>query len=247
VFYGSDLAHVHDAGFGWLARAAAPALVRMLRRAEQRDGLVVDLACGTGIGAEILMAAGYDVLGVDLSPEQLAIARRRAPGARLHEGSLFDFELPPCVAVTIIGEGLSYAADVSAGRAAARRVFERAHAALAPGGLLVFDVVEPGRERREPRRSWHEGDGWMICVETWEEPEKRLLQRRIATFRRDEREAGAGWRRSDEHHTQHAYDRDEMLADLRATGFVARTLRGYGSDFRFRRGHVGFAATKPRR
>jgi SAM-dependent methyltransferase len=243
VFYGPDLAHVHDAGFGFVARAAAPAVARMLRRSGHRDGLVVDLGCGTGIAAEILLGAGYDVLGVDMSADALEIARRRAPAARFEQGSLFDAELPPCVAVTIVGEGLCYTADERAGRGGARKLFDRAYAALRPGGLLVFDVVEPGRERREPRRAWYEGEDWVICVEAWEEPAEQLLRRRMATFRRDGR--GAWWR-SDELHTQRAFDRTEVLADLEAAGFEARILRGYGVAFRFRRGHAGFAAVKPR-
>jgi SAM-dependent methyltransferase len=226
VFYGEDLAYVHDAGFGGVARAAAHTLADELERAGFRDGLVVDLACGTGITAELLTEAGYDVLGVDISAEQLEIARRRAPRASFEHGSLFDAELPPCVAVAIAGEGLCYAADERAGRDAMRAVFERAHAALAPGGLLLFDVVEPGREQPEPRRSWWEGDGWLVCVEAWEAD--RLLQRRIVTF---VRAADGSWRRSDEHHTQHEFERGEVLADLAAAGFDARVLEGAYAGF----------------
>jgi SAM-dependent methyltransferase len=241
VFYGSDLATAHDAQFGFLARAAAPALVRMLRTAGFRDGLVVDLACGSGIGAELLVEAGYDVLGVDVSADQLAIARRRAPAARLEQGSLFDFEPPPCVAVSIVGEGLCYTADPRAGRDAAREVFGRARAALAPGGVLLFDVVESGRERPEPRRLWNEGDAGMVCVEAWAEQEERLVRRRIVTFT----PAGDGaWRRSEELHSLRELEREEVLADLDAAGFDARSLRGYGAGYRFRRGHAGFAAIR---
>ena len=225
MFYGEDLAHVHDAGFGFVARAAARTLTDELERAGFGGGLIVDLACGTGITAELLTNAGYDVLGIDISAHQLDIAARRAPRARFERGSLFDAELPPCVAVAIVGEGLCYAADERAGRAAARDVFERIHTALAPGGLLLFDVVEPGRERPEPRRRWTEGDGWLVCVEAREED--RLLQRRIVTFRRDR----DTWRRTDEHHTQHEFSRDEMLSDLDAAGFDARVLDGDYAGF----------------
>lgn len=241
MFYGPDLAYVHDEGFGFLVRAAAPALVDMLRSAGFEKGLVVDLACGTGIGAEILADAGFEVLGVDLSENQLAIARRRAPEARFEQASLFDFEPPPCVAISCIGEGLCYTADERAGRDAARRVFERAHAALEPGGILLFDVVAPGRERPEPRRAWYEGDGWLICIEVWEEPDARLLRRRNVTFLPD----GDRWRRHEELHTQLEFPPEDVLSDLADAGFEARHLPGYG-DFQFRRGHAGFAATKPR-
>jgi hypothetical protein len=80
--YGPDLAHVHDVAFGAWARDAAPFVCGRLREAGIADGLVVDLGCGSGIGAAELLAAGYDVLGVDASAEMLALAREWAPGAR---------------------------------------------------------------------------------------------------------------------------------------------------------------------
>jgi SAM-dependent methyltransferase len=74
--YAPDLAAIHDAGFGGFARDAAPGLLRRLRRAGIRDGLVVDIGCGSGIWARALTDAGYDVLGVDVSEAMLQIARR---------------------------------------------------------------------------------------------------------------------------------------------------------------------------
>lgn len=242
MFYGPELARVHDAGFGALALAAAGTAADLLAAAGIHSGLVVDLGCGTGIGAELLIAAGYDVLGVDLSADQLAIARRRAPTALFEQASLFDFTPPRCVAVTVAGEGLCYTADERAGRDATREVFERAYASLEPGGVLLFDVLTSGRAGTEPRRSWWEGHGWLICVETQEQPDARALRRSMTTFVRDER---GGWARSDEEHTQVVLDPDEIAADLSAAGFSdVRRLDGYGSDFEFGPGHAGFAATR---
>jgi SAM-dependent methyltransferase len=233
MFYGADLAHVHHEGFGEVARAAAATLADELG---DRRGLVVDLACGTGITARALTDKGHEVLGVDISPGQLAIAREHAPDARFEEASLATFEPPPCLAVAIIGEGLSYAGGI----ATARTVIERVHKALEPGGLLLFDVVEPGREEAEPRRSWTEGDGWLVCVEASEHD--RVLNRRILTLRRGD---DGSWRRSDEHHVQYELDPDELLAHIEAIGFEVRRLPGYGDEYRFTRGTAGFLATKP--
>ena len=225
-FYGRDLAHVHDDGFGGFARDAAPGVLRLFARAGVRDGLVVDLGCGSGIWAEILLGAGYEVLGVDASKDLLAIARGRAPAARFVHGSLDEVELPPCAAVTALGEVLSYG-----DRPSLVPVLTRIAGALRPGGVLAFDVVGPGREPR-PRRSWTEGDGWVVCVDVREEG--RVLTRRVVTFRR----AGRTWRRSDETHVQRSYARDEVLAALAAAGLDGRARRPYG------RGHLAFAARK---
>jgi SAM-dependent methyltransferase len=162
LFYGRDLAYVHDAAFGHLARGGARMLLRLLGRTGIRTGLVVDLGAGSGITARVLTDAGHKVLGVELSPDMVELARRRAPTARFITSSLLDADLPACVAVTAIGECLSYAADPRAGRRQLVPLFARNHQALEPGGLFLLDVAEPGRERRTPRRTWHEGPDWLL-------------------------------------------------------------------------------------
>ena len=222
-FYGADLAHVHDAGFGDFARGAADGILTALAERGINEGLVVDLGCGTGILAERLLAAGYEVLGADLSEDALAIARRRAPGARFVRASAFGLDLPPCAAVTAAGEVLGYAADERSGRDALRAVFSRAREALAGGGLLAFDLAGPGREP-EPRSAWREGEGWVCCSAAAEDRDRRELRRRIVIFR----EADGGWRRSEEEHVLHLHAPDDVLADLAAEGFQAAALERYG-------------------
>jgi hypothetical protein len=59
--------------------------------------------------------------------------------------------------------------------------------------------------------------------------------------------SGAGgdrWRRSDEVHDVWLYEPEDVLADLRAAGFAARELDGYGDRVRFGRGHAGFVAAR---
>lgn len=242
-FYGHDLAYVHDAAFGELARGAARTLLRQLTRAGIDRGLIVDLGAGSGITAAMLTDAGYDVLGVELSGDMVEIARRRAPTARFLQASLLDADLPACVAVTAVGECLNYAADRRAGRQRLTRVFARVHRALEPGGLFLLDLAEPGRERRTPRRAWSEGRDWLLCLEATEESDPPVLHRRITTFR----QSGGAWRRSDELHTLRLYPREVVLEDLSAAGFQSRLLASYGRAWRFRRGHAGILASKPQR
>jgi SAM-dependent methyltransferase len=237
--YGVDLAHVHDTGFGGFARTAAPHLVRRLARAGIRDGLVVDLGCGSGIWARALADAGYDVQGVDISEEMLAIARARVPEARFVHASFLDAPLPPCAAVTAIGEIFSYAFDPRVGRERLAELLARLREVLPPGGVLAFDVAAAGRERGTPRRTFHEREDWTLCLEASEDTARRLLRRRIVLFRRMD----GAWRRSDEVHVLTLYDPAELARDLAEAGFDAQALPGYGR-LRFRRGHVGFWAVR---
>ena len=74
LFYGRDLAYVHDQAFGHLASAGGETLLRLLGRQGFDSGLVVELGCGSGITAQLLCERGYDVLGVEVSPDLVEIA-----------------------------------------------------------------------------------------------------------------------------------------------------------------------------
>ncbi|MBJ7328969.1 MAG: methyltransferase domain-containing protein [Solirubrobacteraceae bacterium] len=239
--YGTDVAHVHDAGFGEFARSAAPGLLRRLRAVGAREGVVVDLGCGSGIWAAELIAHGYDVVGIDQSAPLLAIARERAAAAELRQESIYDAELPACVAVTALGEILSYKFDDRAGRAAARGLLRRVHDAIRPGGLFLFDVVAPGRAAATGSRGFAEGDDWLITYEAEEDGER--LTRRITTFRLQD---DGSWRRDDETHRLWTWTPPDVVADLADAGFTeTQVLRGYGPGHRFPRGWAGFSARRP--
>ncbi|HEV7773392.1 MAG TPA: class I SAM-dependent methyltransferase [Conexibacter sp.] len=233
ALYGPDLAHVHDVAFGGWAREAAPFVLARLREAKIEDGLVVDLGCGSGIWAAELLSAGYEVLGVDASAEMLALARSRAPGAKLRQGSLHDVELPPCAAITAIGECVNYGGPPSL-----ELLFRRAHAALEPDGLLVFDAAAPGREPELHRRARHEGEGWVMRLDVSEDREARTLTRRISL--------AYDGRSSEEVHVLRLYERDEVVEWLEAAGFAVSCHPSYGAARRLPGVHV-YVATRRQR
>ncbi|MEW6735802.1 MAG: class I SAM-dependent methyltransferase [Acidobacteriota bacterium] len=239
--YQKDLAFIHDVGFGFFATKAAPNLLRILHQYRVKKGLVVDLGCGSGIWAQQLVGAGYDVLGIDFSPAMIKLARKREPKARFQTGSFLTAQLPECDVVTSLGECFNYLFDQSNGKKRLSELFRRVFEALRPGGLFIFDMIGPGHERgANPRRGFWEGQDWAILVQVSENTKKRELVREIVTFRK----TGNLYRRSVESHYLRLYPSSEIARQLRQAGFRVRVLRGYG-DFRFTGAHSGFLARKP--
>jgi len=238
--YRDDLAYIHDTGFGHFANGSAPGLLALLRRAAINDALVVDLGCGSGIWARHLTDAGYDVLGIDYSAPMIALARKNAPRATFRHGSYLTVDLPSCAAVTSIGECLNYLFDDTTVNSLSR-LFARVHAALRPGGLFVFDVLEPGQLGGvAPVRRYRTGDDWAVLVEVEEDAARQVLTRRITSFRK----VGRLYRRSEEVHRVRLYEGRELAQRLAQLGFRVQTRRGYG-QFRLGRAHVVLLARKP--
>jgi SAM-dependent methyltransferase len=240
--YREDLAHIHDSGHGDFARQSAPGIIGALRKRGIDSGLVVDLGCGSGIFAAELLTAGYDVLGIDISPAMLDIARKRAPDARFACASFLDVELPPCSAAVAMGEVLGYRFDRRNGLASLTTLFSRVFRSLRTGGVLVFDFLEPGVVKEsDPILRFRLAEDWAVLVELSEDYATDRLTRQITSFRR----VGDLYRRDDETHEVQLFRPVCLERILRDIGFRVTRLRGYG-NYRFRPSHVGLLARKPK-
>lgn len=242
TFYGTDLAAIHNAGFDHFAQHAAGVVRTLLQQQDQAAGLIVDLGCGSGITADILVQAGYDVLGIDLSSDLITLARERVPQATFLVSSLLDVAIPACVAVTAIGECLNYAFDPSNTADKRLSLFQRIAHALPQGGILLFDVAEPGRVGAQPLRTYTEGEGWAVLMTAEEDGQAQRLTRQITTFRR----VGDLYRRDHEVHQLHLLERATLMQQLQEVGFQVEILDHYG-HLAFGPGHSGFLARKEQR
>jgi SAM-dependent methyltransferase len=221
--YGADLALIHDIGFTEFTQHAASYLLALLRKAGKRAGRIVDLGCGPGTLAKRLVDSGFDVLGIDISPAMVRLARKQVKRARFVCGSYRNAVLPECDTVTAIGEIFNYKFDRRAGLTALRRIFRRVHAALRPGGLFLFDVSTPGRGGPGGLR-FAEGPTWATIVRVKEDSRRRVLRREIVSFLK----RGSSYRRSEETHDLTLYRRAEVARELRAAGFSVRMRESYG-------------------
>jgi SAM-dependent methyltransferase len=235
--YNTDLAYIHHVGYSAYIRAAIPGLLAILRSHGIDTGLVVDLGCGPGLWARELTRHGYDALGIDISPAMIALARKTAPRAQFRARSFLKLKLPPCAAVTAVGEVLNYAFDRDNRRPQLGQFFRRVYHALQPGGVFIFDLAGPQRELGRVPRRWTVGNNWAILLEVTRAAD--VLTRRMTIFRR----IGKTYCRSEQVHRLRLYSARDILADLRAAGFTARNISGYGEE-RFFRGLAGFVARR---
>ncbi len=239
-YYKEDLAFIHDVGHGDFALKSAPGILEILAQSKIREGLIVDLGCGSGLWAQELAKANYSVLGIDISESMIGIARTRVPNAEFRIGSLFKADIPPCNAVTSLGECLNYLFDPDSNRQTLIQLFRRIYSALTPGGVFIFDIAEPGQViEGTTTRGFSEGEDWVVVFEKEEEQELGTLTRRITSFRK----VGEHYRRDDEVHRLQLYESTDVARELRQVGFGVQTIRSYGQYY-LPRNHAAFIARK---
>ncbi|MDP9193720.1 MAG: class I SAM-dependent methyltransferase [Acidobacteriota bacterium] len=228
-YYKTDLAWIHHTGFSEFATLASRGVIASLQSNGIRDGLIVDIGCGSGILARAMTNAGYDILGIDASPAMIDLARTTAPDARFELASFDEATLPKCNAIIAMGEVLNYGT-----LARVRAFLQNAANALTPTGLLLFDIAERGSyPAHEERRIG--GDDWSVI--TIKDSDGKTLTRRVLTFR----QIDVATHRDEEVHILELYAREEILAILRENGFRARVRRSYGTN-RLPKGHAVYVA-----
>ena len=115
-------------------------LIDLLNEYGIKDGIVLDLGCGTGNITEILANNGYDMIGVDNSQEMLNIAMEKRGDDTSILYLLQDmrgFELYGTVrAIVSVCDSMNYLTEDGD----LEQVFRLANNYLDPGGLFIFDM-----------------------------------------------------------------------------------------------------------
>jgi len=202
-----------------------------------RPELVLDLACGTGSMTLELAKRGYDMIGVDGSPEMLNVALDRKYDLELERDVLFllqdmrEFELYGTVgAITCCLDSINYLTDDGD----IDTVFALAHNYLDPDGLFLFDVNTPHKfESTYGTNSYvYEdedcGEGSFCVWQNFYDKKSGLCDFSLTVFERNE--DGKSYSRRDEEQTERCYSRNEIEKSLQKAGFE---IIGFYSDFDF--------------
>lgn len=115
-----------------------------LELARAQGSRVLEVACGSGRVLVPLVRAGFEVVGIDISPHMLALARAKldaGAAAHLIQGDMRDFQLETTdfdLAISAV-KSLAYLTE----RDDQLRCLRTIAAHLRPGGLLAIDFLHP--------------------------------------------------------------------------------------------------------
>jgi SAM-dependent methyltransferase len=224
-YYRRDLAAVHHLGFGFHADACAPGVLALLEPVLERNGLVLELGCGSGLLTRHLVDAGHRVIATDASPAMLEIAADYVPDAEdIRQLVLPDDPMPEADAIVSVGHAVNYLPVA----AAIERALVAASRAVRSGGMLALDLcdLEWARLRRDLPNHGRVTDDWAM-VTTFSVPSPDRFVRKMATFRRND---DGTWRRDDERHDNVLIDTSRVPALLAPYGITARIAPSFGTE-----------------
>lgn len=238
-YYQRDLALVHHLGFGFHADRCTPGILELLRPIRRRDGLVVELGCGSGLLTRYLVEAGHRVIATDASPAMLDLARAYVPDAlEIRALVLPGDPIPEADAIVSIGHVLSYLPD----EPAIDRALVAAAGALRPEGILAIDLcdltyADPVRDLPVNARV---ADDWAIIVRR-STPSPDRFVRQMAVFLRDD---DGRWHRDDERHETVLIDTGRVPALLAEHAVNASIGTSFGGGVELERGLHAIVGTK---
>ena len=182
---------------------------------------VLDLACGTGSLTYELARRGYEMIGVDLSPEMLSEAVEKQGADENIIPPMFLCQsmdkldlygtIDACVCCL---DSVNYVISPKQ----LQRAFERVHLFLMPGGLFLFDINTVEKLEGLDGQVFLDETEDTYCVWRAEYNKRsKLCSYFMDIFQLDE-ESGQ-WERGVELHEERAYTVEELTDMLRRAGF----------------------------
>ena len=187
-----------------------------------KDGLVLELGCGTGSMTELLAEKGYDMIGVDNSEDMLEIAMEK----RIESGhdilyllqDMQEFELYGTVrAIVSVCDCVNYVTEKNE----LQEVFRLVNNYLDPKGMFIFDLNTRYKYEQMGETTIAENrEEASFIWDNYYDPEEEINEYELAIFI-PEGEDSDLYRKFEEVHYQRAYD----LATIR------RLLEEAGMEF----------------
>lgn len=224
--FGSDLSVVHHRSAAFHAVACAPGIIDRLADVRARDGVVLELGCGSGLLTRELIAAGHRVIATDASPAMVDLTAELVgdTAQEVRQLTLPIDAMPRADAIVAVGHPLNYLAS-------AREVDDALVAiadALRPDGRLALDIcdLEWGRARRDMAPLGRAGPDWAIITE-FSTPSADRFVRDITTFVPNN---DGSWRRGHEHHENVLVDTARIPSLLETHGIQAHVGSSFGTE-----------------
>ncbi len=188
----------------------------------------LDIGCGGGWFTRAFQRAGYQMTGVDISPEMLDAAQENA----LKEGVRSEYLLGDITKLrllkkydfaTAINDCINYVPKNKLSAA-----FKGVYTALKKGGLFLFDISSPRKFREKIANTVSVDDRDEVTYLSFNREEADGVTMEVTLFARQK---DGKYLRLEETHRQYLYEEAEILSALQNSGFTLLGVEGHlGED-----------------
>lgn len=199
----------------------------ILNRFGKKDGILLDLACGTGSMSEVMDSLGYDVIGVDNSYEMLSVAMNK----RYDSGrdiiylcqDMQNIDMYGTIDVCICAlDSINHVTDSDV----VKKIFQRVSLFLHPDGIFIFDVNSPYKHNEVLSEATFTYDyDEVYCVWQNSKCHNNIVDIELELFGRNEDDS---YSRFSESFSERAYTHEEILGFINSTDL--KLLAVYADD-----------------
>jgi SAM-dependent methyltransferase len=176
---------------------------------------VLDVGCGTGALAAAMSKMGFTVLGVDISPEMLQVARAAFPKIEFIHADMQDFHLGRQFGLaTCAFDALNYLSTPADLQAAFCCIADH----LVPGGHFLFDVNTAKLYEGNGQGAIHRSIDGQEFDQTWTYDALKRISRTVFKFANGDMEE----------HVQRTYEQEDIEAALDVTEL--HIIRSFAGD-----------------
>ncbi len=203
-------------------------LLRIFQKYRCKPAVIIDLACGTGIPTLLLAKKGYRVIGIDRSPEMLAVLLNKKENLliEVHCADIRNFTLPVRVdAAVSFYDSINYllTEDDLIG------CFRSVHNVLHENGIFVFDMnTVYGLEKQWGNRTITRETDELISI--WQcsfDPTTMISTLHLIFW--EKLPDGTLGNKYEELHKERAYTENELRTALKQVGFARVRFYHHGS------------------
>lgn len=186
-----------------------------------------DIGCGNGYFTRALNKAGYDVIGIDKSPECLDAAQRLS----LAEGIRTQYLLGDITEMELFGKFDFFVAVNDCLNYVQKNklfsTFKKVRSFLNAGGVFIFDISSSYKLREILGDNLFAEDGEDMTYLWFNKLYPDRVEMDLTFF---ERRADGYFKRSDERHIQYIHEEEDVLRALNEAGFEVYTEGHLGGD-----------------
>lgn len=211
-------------------------------KSRYKNGTCLDIACGSGYFTRALKKAGYDVTGVDISPEMLEEAGEKT----LKEGLRIDYVLQDVVNlksinkvnfITCINDGFNYVSPDKLGKA-----FKSVANCLKKGGTFFFDISSAYKLEKVLGNNMFGEDGEKASYMWFNDFSSGKITMDLVVFKN---EGNGFYTKKEETHVQYAHTREYIEQKLIESGFKILTVCAHlGQPIKAESDRIEFIAVK---